>query len=530
MSRTISPAALKGWLKDGAELALLDVREEGAHSQAHPFYAASLPLSRLELMVEDMVPRKSARIAIVDDGSDLGARAARKLESLGYSDVSVVEGGAPGWGAAGYELFSGVHVPSKAFGEVVEHHFGTPHVEASELKRWMDEGRRMVVLDSRPVDEFRLMNIPGATCVPGAELSLRLPDLARDPETLVVVNCAGRTRSIMGAQSLINAGAPNKVVALKNGTMGWHLSGLTLDRGQERRYGPLSPAAKQAAADSAAKAAERFGVRRIEADELARWRADQGRTLYLLDVRAADEYEAGHLPGSVHAPGGQLVQETETWCGVLGARIVLLDDEPCLRAVMTASWLQQMGWPEVRVMALPAAGLETGPRKTRPSIAQAAANEIAPAELEAALKRGEAQVLDFALSRDYAKGHLPGAWWAVRARLAEALPKLPKAGFLAFVSPDGVIARLAAPEASELTSIPIRVLAGGTAAWRAAGLPLEDGFSRALSERDDVWRRPYEQDAGKLEDQMRAYLTWEVDLVAQLARDGDARFRLASPG
>jgi rhodanese-related sulfurtransferase len=528
VSRTIAPATLKAWLKDGAELALLDVREEGAHSESHPFYAASLPLSRLELMVEDMVPRKSARIAVIDDGGDLGARAARKLESLGYSDVSVVEGGSPGWGAAGYELFSGVHVPSKAFGEAVEHHFGTPHVEASELKRWMDEGRRLVVLDSRPMDEFQVMSIPGATCVPGAELSLRLPDLAGDPEALVVVNCAGRTRSIMGAQSLINAGAPNKVVALKNGTMGWHLSGLELDRGKARRYAPLSPRASAAGTEAAAKAAERFGVRRIDEAELARWRADAGRTLYLLDVRAEEEYEAGHLPGSQHAPGGQLVQETETWCAVLGARIVLLDDEPALRAVMTASWLQQMGWNEVRVMALPSAGLERGPRRPRPSIARAAANEIAPAELAAALKSGEAQALDFALSRDYAKGHVPGAWFAIRARLAEALPKLPRASFLAFTSPDGVIARLAAPEASELTATPIRVLAGGTAAWREAGLPLEDGFARALSERDDVWRRPYEHD-GDVETHMRAYLTWEVDLVAQLARDGDARFRLAPP-
>src|SRR5690606_24482554 len=147
-------------------------------------------------------------------------------------------------------------------------------------------------------------------------------------------------------------------------------------------------------------------------------------------------------------------------------------------------------------------------------------------ELDRALKRGEAQVLDFALSRDYAKGHIPGAWWAVRARLAEALPKLPKASFLAFASPDGVIARLATPEASELTATPIRVLTGGTDAWRAAGLPLEDGFARPLTARDDVWRRPYEHE-GDVETHMRAYLTWEVDLVAQLARDGDARFRLA---
>src|SRR5690606_34157064 len=151
---------------------------------------------------------------------------------------------------------------------------------------------------------------------------------------------------------------------------------------QERLYRPLSAQAKAAAAARAAAAAEHFGVKRIAAAELDAWRADPARTLYLLDVRAAEEFEAGPLPGSVHAPGGQLVQAPEAGGPGLGARIVLVGEEPCLRAVMTASWLQQMGWGGIRVMALPAAGLERGPRRARPSIALAAANEIAPAELD----------------------------------------------------------------------------------------------------------------------------------------------------
>ena len=68
--------------------------------------------------------------------------------------------------------------------------------------------------------------------MPGAELVLRVRDIAPSPDTTIVVNCAGRTRSIIGAQSLINAGIPNKVVALRNGTMGWHLAGFTCDKGE----------------------------------------------------------------------------------------------------------------------------------------------------------------------------------------------------------------------------------------------------------------------------------------------------------
>ena len=36
----------------------------------------------------------------------------------------------PGWKAAGLPVYSGMHVPSKAFGEHVEHHSGTPRLAA----------------------------------------------------------------------------------------------------------------------------------------------------------------------------------------------------------------------------------------------------------------------------------------------------------------------------------------------------------------------------------------------------------------
>ncbi len=140
----------------------------------------------------------------------------------------MLDGGTKAWEAAGYVLFSGVNVPSKAFGEWVEHHYGTESVDPPELKAWLDSGRDMVVLDSRTLEEFTRMSIPTGISVPGGELVYRIGDLAPDPKTLVVVNCAGRTRSILGAESLRRAGIPNKVVALRNGTMGWELAGPAL--------------------------------------------------------------------------------------------------------------------------------------------------------------------------------------------------------------------------------------------------------------------------------------------------------------
>ncbi|HTP91777.1 MAG TPA: rhodanese-like domain-containing protein, partial [Xanthobacteraceae bacterium] len=221
-------------LGDGCELALVDVREELIFSQRHLLPARSIPLSRFELKFAQLVPRRGTRVVLCDDNDGLARRAAAILARNGYANVSILDGGVAGWEAAGFELFSGVNVPSKAFGEFVEHGSHTPSIAADELETLLRQRADLVVLDSRPFDEYSRVSIPTATNVPGAELVLRVRDLAPSPDTLVVVNCAGRTRSIIGAQSLINAGLPNKVVALRNGTMGWSLAGFGCESGKDR--------------------------------------------------------------------------------------------------------------------------------------------------------------------------------------------------------------------------------------------------------------------------------------------------------
>ncbi len=65
--------------------------------------------------------------------------------------------------AAGFELFSGVNVPSKAFGELVEHEGGTPSISAEELHALMQSGTDMVVLDFRvPSTNTRAFPSPAA--------------------------------------------------------------------------------------------------------------------------------------------------------------------------------------------------------------------------------------------------------------------------------------------------------------------------------------------------------------------------------
>src|SRR5262245_44835614 len=517
----VNPAALKAMLADGEELALIDLREELLFSQNHVLFARSVPLSRLELTFAELVPRRGTRIVLCDDADGLAERAADILARAGYTDLHALDGGVAAWVRAGFELFSGVNVPSKAFGEFVEHASATPSISAQELQDLMRARNDVVVLDSRPFDEYHRVSIPSAVNVPGAELVLRIHDLAPSADTMVVVNCAGRTRSIIGAQSLINAGVPNKVVALRNGTMGWTLAGFACESGKAARAPDVSPEALAWAKAAADRVARRFGIVRIDATTLARWRAEEARTLYLFDVRDPREYAAGHVAGAVSAPGGQLVQATDQYVGTLGARIVLVDPAE-VRAVMTASWLRQMGWRDVAALAED--GCETVP-PAAPVLGKPPTPElrIDCAGLAALIARGEAAVLDLSLSRDYLKAHIPGAWFAIRSRLARALAKVPLGGTLVLTSPDGVLAGRAANEARALVDRPVRALDGGNAAWLDSGRALTASDPRMADEAIDIWLKPYERPSDHAA-AMREYLSWEVDLPARIDRDGSANF------
>ena len=498
----ISPAELKSFIAGGGELAILDPREEGVFAKNHLFLAASCPLSRLEMLIGKMVPRAGTRIVLTDEDEKIAQRAASALRGFGYRDLFVLAGGLPAWTAAGHELYSGVFVPSKAFGEYVEHHANTPRISAGELKAKFDAGEKVLVVDSRPMGEFQVMNIPGAVDCPGAELVYRVPELAQKPDTLVVVNCAGRTRSIIGAQSLINAKLPNKVVALKNGTMGWHLAGFSLEHGNRNHAPAPGPQALAKARALAAGVAKRFGIRSLDRAGLARLASQTDRTTYVFDVRSPEEFAQGHLHGATNAPGGQLVQATDTYMATRNARVALVDGEG-VRAVMTASWLLQMGWPEVYVV-------EDAPQ----------VEEISPQALKAL---GKVQVLDFGTSLDYRAGHVPGAAFAIRSRLAERCDKLAQDGIIVCTSPDGVFARFAAADLRAIVKVPVKVLAGGTAAWQAAGLPLEAGETAMWEPNEDVYYKPYDRKS-QVEQAMQDYLDWEVALMEKIARDSDVRF------
>jgi rhodanese-related sulfurtransferase len=337
---TVTPSHVRRALLLRDEIALLDLRHEAAFATGHPLFAANMAADRIVLEAEVRLPRKDVPIVVYDAGEGLVATAIARLTALGYSDVRALDGGLQAWEKAGYELFKDVNSYAKAFGELVESRRHTPSLSAEEVAALIARKANIAVLDVRRPDEYATMNIPGSVSVPGAELVLRAGRAAPDPETTIIVNCAGRTRSIIGTQSLINAGVANKVAALRNGTIGWTLANQTLEHGADR-HGAVG--LFEGAKTNARDVAYRAGVRHVSEEEATALQAQTNRALYRFDVRGRDEYAAGHIRGFRHYPGGQLVQEIDMAAPVRGARILLTDDRG-VRADMTASWLAQMGW------------------------------------------------------------------------------------------------------------------------------------------------------------------------------------------
>ena len=360
---------------------------------------------------------------------------------------------------------------------------------------------------------------PGGAAYPGGELALRITDIVQglEPDTTVIVNCAGRTRSIIGTRLLQRMGVPG-VCGLKNGTAGWLLAGYELETGADRLELPKPSADGLAAAETfAAQLAVEDGVRFLDIPALqAMIDRRQREPLYLIDVRTEAEYDAGHIPGFRWFPGGQAVQRCDDVGVVKPCPIVFACDGKA-RATCTASWYRQLGFPEVYVVdggttAWRDSGLalEQGGEDDMPvgfGAAQAKVRLVAPQALHA---DPPPVVIFVDSSRDFARAHVPGAQWVPRGwlefRIASVAPSHDTP--LAVTCNDGRQATLAGATLADLGYQAVTVLEGGMAAWQQAALPVEQGLSGVMSSPDDVVLLGPDRNFAD----MMHYLRWEEAL------------------
>jgi rhodanese-related sulfurtransferase len=510
----ISPEQLAALLDQPAPHALLDVRERAAFERGHIYRATPLPRRLLETRLPALITAPATLIVLYDDDGRLSALAAPTLGEMGYTEVFALAGGLDAWRRAGRPVVQGLNVPSKVFGEHVLHDRKTPEITPLELSARMAEGRDMVIVDTRTPEEYARGCLPGAWSMPGGELVLRIGEVVERPDQTIVVHCGGRTRSYLGAESLRRMGLPNPIVAVKNGTMGWQLDGLELERGASRWPPAPSEKSRARALEVAARVAAEDGTPLVSPEAVAeRWSRRDRENVTLFDVRTKKEYEAGHVPGSIWVPGGQAVQATDDHMAVRAGWLVLVCDG-FGRSIMTAGWLKRMGFPHVAVMegGVPAWERSGRPLETGEPVAASFGFEAARRVVEQVPPGpiGDAVVVSVDPSDVYQRGHVPGAQWIGRGRLELHIGRAvgDTRQSVLVTCADGVQSTLAAATLRRMGYAAARVLDGGLAAWRAAGLEVETGLGTMLHEADDVVQKPYERGRAAME----AYLRWEEAL------------------
>ncbi len=519
MSRQVSVRELHA-ISDDPDLALVDVREVAEYNLAHIPGAWSLPRRQIEYRMRDLDPWSGTRVVVADDDGPRAGHDAATLAAMGYGAVAALTGGTNRWMTEGLGTEWGVNVPSKDFGEKVLLRQQVPELDPDELHASLQRGEKLIMLDSRTPEEHRRACFPGSRSMPGAELGLRAWDLAAAaPDARIVVHCAGRTRSIIGAGTLRRLGFEN-VYALKNGTMGWQLAGLELETGSSRlELPPPSPQARARAESEARRVAREEGVRFAGVAQAQAIMARASKeNVYCIDVRTREEFEAGHVPLFRWVPGGQAVQATDSHVGVRGGTLLFACDG-VVRAAMTGAWFRQMGFASVYVLeggsgAWRAAGrpLATGRGETQPfglDRAKAEARFVTAKELHPRLGGPAPPLVIFVgTSEEFAEGHLPGSRWLPRGWLEltveDVIPDRRRQ--VVVTSPADAESAFAAAALHGLGYASVAVLDGGTAAWSRAGLPLEGGLAGVTRAPDDVLpaRRSYAE--------MLNYLRWEEAL------------------
>lgn len=504
---------VKAYLKlfdSDEEFAVVDTRPIDDFYRGHLMAASSLPLSRLEVDAPVFIPNRNTRIVLCDWNSALAS--AKTLESLGYKNISVIEGGLSGWHLAGGRIFPGWNMIGKAFGDYLERTFQIPTIDSDKLKALIESDNPPFILDTRTPEEHSDYCIPGAVSCPNGESLLRALPAIKDPERLIVTHCAGRTRGLIGAQVLRDAGVKNPICSLGLGTLEWALAGYPLEEGANR---PLPVPEDLTLSRKAANALREKHVIPEATDAMvARWLNEQDKkACCVLDIRSPEEVEKGTFKGAIHVPGGQLLQGVDRFIVTRGGRIVLLDTDG-IRAVRIAAWLMQMGYKTVYT-------LKADP-STLTSVSQSP--EVDMDRLVAIKKKdrsGEITFVDIRSGVAYRHTHVDGAIFLGRENIDDDAALLPQGTLLVLLTDEPQFAERVAKDLRRLGRT-VEIRPEPMKSWAAAGVPLSSGVGKLVSAPSDAIYDLEEREIHVRDS--HDYILWRANLYEILGGDPAAPY------
>ena len=522
MKLKITPETVRSWISDKEEVAFIDVREIGQHTNGHPFFSISIPYSLFEFNIKILVPNKQTRVILIDNNNGISDLVYNIAHQMGYSNISIIEGGVEEWVSAGYKLFDGINVPSKSFGELVEKYFHTPSITAKELAQKQKNNENYIVIDGRPFLEYNKMSIPKSICCPNAELFYRVSSYIKDINTEIIINCAGRTRSIIGAQTLIDFGIKNKVKALENGTQGWFLSELSLEHNKNKYLEVLPNDLEiQQLQNKVLKLINDLNIELIDLKKAQQLIIDKKKSTFIFDVTTSKTINI--TPGTImNVPGGQLIQATDKYIGVWKATVILVDDGDLIRAGTTSFWLKKMGY---EVYILKEGLLKAQTLKFTKEIDHKLI-DLDFINLEDLVKIKKQILYDIRSSKDFCKMRIKNSIWLNRAHLYREKTKtddpiiiitdnLEKASLIVKdlkQKDKGAIIKVYKWNQNEITSYP----------------SLIDVTIETLSEQNNIdfnFHTHMRHDGNK--EHAKQYLEWEINLVSKMDKQELSFFKLS---
>ena len=522
MKLKITPETVRSWISDKEEVAFIDVREIGQHTNGHPFFSISIPYSLFEFNIKILVPNKQTRVILIDNNNGISDLVYNIAHQMGYSNISIIEGGVEEWVSAGYKLFDGINVPSKSFGELVEKYFHTPSITAKELAQKQKNNENYIVIDGRPFLEYNKMSIPKSICCPNAELFYRVSSYIKDINTEIIINCAGRTRSIIGAQTLIDFGIKNKVKALENGTQGWFLSELSLEHNKNKYLEVLpNDIETQQLQNKVLKLTNDLNIDLIDLKKAQELIIDKKKSTFIFDVTTSKTIST--KPGTImNVPGGQLIQATDKYIGVWKATVILVDDGDLIRAGTTSFWLKKMGY---EVYILKEGLLKAQTLKFTKEIDHKLI-DLDFINLEDLVKIKKQILYDIRSSKDFCKMRIKNSIWLNRAHLYREKIKtddpiiiitdnLEKASLIVKdlkQKDKGAIIKVYKWNQNEITSYPSVI----------------DVTIETLSEQNNIdfnFHTHMRHDGNK--EHAKQYLEWEINLVSKMDKQELSFFKLS---